>query len=25
MFLSAGDHRDVYYCTTTARARICWS
>lgn len=25
MFLSAGDDRDVYYCTTTARARIHWS
>ncbi len=25
MFLSAGDDRDVYYCTTTARARIRWS
>ena len=25
MFLSAGDHRDVYYCSTTRFARVCWS
>ncbi len=25
MFLSAGDDRDVYYCSTLARARIRWS
>ncbi len=24
MFLSAGDHRDVYYCSTTAMARVSW-
>ncbi|RMH68922.1 MAG: hypothetical protein D6683_16495 [Actinomyces sp.] len=24
MFLSAGGHRDVYYCTTTMTARIVW-
>ena len=25
MFLSAGDDRDVYYCSTTTLARVCWS
>ena len=25
MFLTAGDNRDIYYCTTTARARVSWS
>ena len=25
MFLTAGDDRDVWYCTTTVLARIAWS
>jgi len=25
MFLSAGDDRDVYYCSTTRLARVCWT
>ncbi len=24
MFLTAGDDRDVYYCTTTTLARVSW-
>ena len=25
MFLTAGDNRDVYYCTTTTLARVAWT